>query len=76
MLDYGVRLVGMVNDGGGRGLTRVYGSNLRSYRNLKMLCDPRALFCIAVIMKLELSALNVVPASLISLFATPMTGTS
>ena len=76
MLDYGVQLVGLVNDEGGRGLARVYGSNLRSYRNLKMLYDPRALFCIVAMMKLELSALNVVPASLISLFATPMTGTS
>ena len=41
-----------------------------------MLHDPRALFCIVVVMKLELSALNVVPASLISLFAAPMIGTS
>ena len=74
MLDYGVRLVGLVN-GGGRGLARVYGSNLRSYGNLKMLY-PRALSCEVVMMKLELSTLNVVPASLMSLFAASMIGTS
>ena len=75
MLDCGVRLVGLVN-GGGRGLARVYGSNLRSYGNLKMLYDPRALSCEVGMMKLELSTLNVVPASLISLFAASMIGTS
>ena len=69
MLDYGVRLVGLLN-GGGRGLARVYGSNLRSYGNLKMLYDPRPLSSIVVMMKLELSTLNVVPASLISMIGT------
>jgi len=41
-----------------------------------MLYDPRALSRIVVMMKLELSTLNVVPASLISLFAASMIGTS